>query len=60
MNEAELYKELGALTKNKEKWEESIAFPLRLQRAEGCAVFLSERHDQRLQEIRRGDKRRSS
>ena len=24
MTEAELYKELGALTKNKEKWEESM------------------------------------
>ena len=26
MTEAELYKELGALTKNKEKWEESIPY----------------------------------
>ena len=26
MTEVELYKELGALTKNKEKWEESIPY----------------------------------
>ena len=26
MNESELYKELGALTKNKEKWKESIPY----------------------------------
>ena len=26
MNESELYKELGALTKNKEKWEENILY----------------------------------
>ncbi len=26
MNESELYKELGALTKDKDKWEESIPY----------------------------------
>ncbi len=38
MTEAELYKELGALTKNKEKWEESIPYVSSLLTADSVKI----------------------